>query len=206
MPRRFSYAALSSLLLALSLGGPAKADNIENLVFTGTAIGFCSVAGCVVHNGPVTGHYTFDATTTTVLGSWSFSTPFGVLGSSDPGANGGVGFFPAGTQRNYGAYYLAIFEVGIDPIVSAETVEFYFLPTDSLLLGPLGLGGLFIAYDNSEWNVSGSNALAVGKAPEPSGMILAGIGILGLAGLANLRKRRLIEPGQRSDQPYATQI
>ena len=191
MPRRFSYAALSSLLLALSLGGPAKADNIENLVFTGTADGSCSVAGCVVHNGPVTGDYTFDATTLTILGSWSFSAPFGSFNSSEPGALEGVALYPAGTIRNEPAYYMAFFQVGADPVISAETVEFFFPATDPLLLGSLGVeGGFAIAFDKGEYGISGSNALAATAAPEPSGTILAGIGILGLAGLANLRKRR----------------
>ena len=38
-------------------------------------------------NGPVSGTYGLDITTNTIVGPWSFSTPFGVISSSQAGAS-----------------------------------------------------------------------------------------------------------------------
>src|ERR1700693_1404172 len=72
-------------LLAIYTAVSTRADVIENLVFTGTAT--CINSDCNgFGSGPITGTYSLDVTTQTIVGAWSFSTPSWVLSSSRTGA------------------------------------------------------------------------------------------------------------------------
>jgi uncharacterized protein (TIGR03437 family) len=92
-------------VLAGALGSSvAKADTIENLVFTGMATclsGFPHQECTPGSSGAVSGTYTLDVTSQQIIGAWSFTSPFGSFSSIDPGAfakvyvgvmNGGVSY------------------------------------------------------------------------------------------------------------------
>jgi uncharacterized protein (TIGR03437 family) len=79
------------VVLAAVLGSSvAKADTIENLVFTGTATclsGFPHQQCTPGSSGAVSGTYTLDVTSQQIVGAWSFTSPFGSFSSTDPGAS-----------------------------------------------------------------------------------------------------------------------
>jgi hypothetical protein len=87
---KFIPMAMSFLLLTICLAASAKADTIENLDFTGTATcntGFVFQECSAGSGGLVTGNYSLDVTTQTIVGAWSFTTPYGVLSSNMIGAS-----------------------------------------------------------------------------------------------------------------------
>lgn len=178
---------LYCLTLTVFLAASAKADSvdIENLVFTGTAT--CTAASCASFgSGPLTGTYSLDVDTQTIVGPWSFSTPFGVISSTDAGALGTVvGSAGIGVPGLIGV----LFDENVPPFF--EFVSFLFPSTNSQQLGALdnstitfsdacysipGSTGCFPGYV-----VTGSTALAT---PEPSTLILLGSGIIGLLSMS----------------------
>jgi hypothetical protein len=183
--------ALSCLLLTVCLAVSAKAGSIENLVFTGTAT--CEGSTCSsIGSGPVTGTYSFDITTQTIVGAWSFSTPFGVVSSS---ASGGGSFQEGRDGDNGSVFYDA---TSTPPFY--DFLWLFFPGSDTEQLGALAtnldsegcqtLSGEEACYP--DYKVTGATALAT---PEPSSWMLLGIGMLvGLVGLqrhllSSLRRR-----------------
>ncbi len=206
MPRvsKFIPIALSALLLMVCLAASTKADTIENLVLTGTATcinAFCSSIG----SGPVTGTYTLDVTTGTI-GAWSFSTPFGVMSSSDIGGSPGtvfVGGGPLGKDIGSG------FQVYRPSPLFYELLLLYFPAGDIQELGALdpaqpsfgcspttgveNVGGSC----NPDYTITGATTLATPVAtPEPGTGVLSLVGV-GLLGLMMVR-RRCMAPSQRT--------
>lgn len=91
MRKILAMVLVLGLLLVI---GPTTAkanDIVENLVFNGTAT--CVSSACAAFgfsSGPLTGSYQFDVTTQMIVGPWSFSSPLGMLSSTDVGANATV--------------------------------------------------------------------------------------------------------------------
>jgi hypothetical protein len=172
--------ALPGLLLAAWLTAAAKADSIENLVFTGTAT--CEDSTCSSFgSGPITGAYTFDVTTQTILGAWSFSTPFGVISSSASGA----GAFLEGFNGDNGSVFdEATFTPPFYDFVwlffpAADTEQLGALATNQPSEGCQNIPGMEAC--SPDYIVTGATALAT---PEPSTWMLLGIGMLGLVGIS----------------------
>ena len=90
-------------LLMLILAGSLKADVIEDLTFAGFAT--CSnpaLNPCTTFpSGPVTGNYSWDVTTQAIVGSWSFTVPFGVLSSNDAGASAAIELQNGNTRDDF---------------------------------------------------------------------------------------------------------
>ena len=183
------------LILATVLGVQvAKADSIENLVFTGTATcepGFTyqeCVGGTV---GPVAGTYTLDVTSQTIVGPWSFTTPFASFSSADAGASAVVydNLIQAGTSYDDVEFMEetptfneviffgftgsgALTELGsISPTPPLATVLLTGLCQNVPGTSPAGC--------EPDVNITGSTALAQkAPVPEPSCLVLLGTGLI----------------------------
>jgi len=156
---KFTPTALSCLMLTTCLAASAIADTIENLAFTGTAT--CGDGRCAnFGSGPISGTYSLDATTQTIVGAWSFSTPLGLIASSDALANSSVLFSPV-FDDTIAEFYLNSF----NPPVFFEYVALGFAPTDTPELGGLAVGQLCTNNPGTDscdpdYAVTGSPALA----------------------------------------------
>lgn len=179
--------ALSFIALAL----PAKADQLENLLFTGFAT--CLDANCSSFgSGAVTGTYTLDVNTQTVVGPWSFSTPFGSISSTQVGAQTLVDFTPppAGAEQEN-----AYFQINSGVPGGFDFIWLFFPNTDLSQTGPIDpttstlcipLPTPPVACRFDDYALTGSNVATA----EPSTVSLLGTGLFGLMGMG-LYKRRL---------------
>jgi hypothetical protein len=193
---KFTPTALVCMLMTTSLAALARADVIENLEFSGTAT--CVDTNCSSFgSGPLTGTYSLDVTMQTIVGPWSFSTPFGVIASSDAGASAAV-FFRSG-DNNPG------FEDTTSTPPFLQFVQFYFPGADNQEIGPLDTttfsgdpvlaGGGDACINNAgstscdpDYAVAGATRLTgTITTPEPSSLIVLGVAMLGLMGF-NLKK------------------
>ncbi len=178
---------LFGCVLVVASARPGRADSIENLVFAGTAT--CVQVACSsVGNGALTGSYTLDVTTQKIVGAWSFTTPFGVISSSDKGALASVQVYRGDNN--------VLFDVNTNTPLFSEFVQFFFPITDTLDLGPLdtnvnsdacqnkagGTGGSASCY--ADYTITGENTTPPvrNSTPEPSAVMLFGLGVLGFAG------------------------
>ncbi len=166
--------ALSCVLLVTCLAVPVKAGTVENLVFTGTATcsgGFCSTYG----NGPVTGTYSLNTTTDMIVGSWSFSTPWGIMSSSQAGSSSLVAI-------RFGDANPEFFETS----GPANFIQFFFPITDPQEIGALAtnVGSDACIFTTMgcipEYAITGSTSLAGTPEPSSATLVLLGIGLLGL--------------------------
>lgn len=176
MPRskQITYATLSCVLLTFGLVASAKADTIENLVFTGTAT--CEGPACnSFPSGSVTGTYSLDVTTQMIVGAWSFTTPFGVYSSSSDDT-------VVSRLGDIGAF----FSVSDGPLL--WQVNLFYPGTDTLQIGALANdGNSYTTYTLGpilgNYPVTGTTALASISTPEPAILSLLCLGMLGLVGL-----------------------
>lgn len=182
-----TYAlALALSFLAIVLAVPAKADQLENLSFTGYAS--CLNADCSSFgSGGVTGAYTLDVTTQTVVGPWSFSTPFGSISSAQLGAQAVIDDTPPAGLQQENAY----FQINSGVPGGFDFIWLFFPntdlsqtgdPTSATLCMPLPTAP--VACNFGDYALTGSNVVT----PEPSTMTLLGIGLLGFIGLGLYKK------------------
>jgi hypothetical protein len=178
--------ALCCLLLTIGVVTSAEADTIENLVFTGTAtcVNTSGQFPCSPGSSPITGTYSLDVTTHTIVGAWSFSTstPVGVISSSDTGASA---IFSASFPPNDPAFQI-IRQEGSSTFY--EYVWLIYPATDTTELGALANGQ--VCYSELATNgcapgytVTGTTRLATSTVPEPSSGMLLGVFMLALVGL-----------------------
>jgi PEP-CTERM motif len=184
--RKVIPAALAFLLLTMCFAASAKADTIENLVFTGTAT--CDDATCASYGtGALTGTYSLDVTTQTIVGAWSFTGPFGTMSSTEPGALAPLvdrfGDINPGFEEGSGV---------------AAFVQFFFPLTDTTELGSVSAtsissdGCIYVSSNacDPDYIITGT----VTAAPEPGTGILMLMGI----GLIFMMRKRIVQGLQRA--------
>jgi hypothetical protein len=193
--RHARIKALFFLALLLIVPVFAQADDvIENLVFTGTAT--CTDGACAgFGTGPITGTYSFDVTTQTIVGPWSFSTPFGVLASTQAGARAAIDY----EGPPYVPEVEADFTVSVNPPPFLEFVSLRWDPSNLTQLGPVAFADACIPVPGQnvcypDYIITGSNVLAPpSPAPEPSALALLFAGLLAAVPLSHsLRKPGLV--------------
>jgi hypothetical protein len=174
--------ALSCVLLTIGLVASAKADTIENLSFDGFANcidSFCASFG----SGPVSGTYSLDVNMQTIVGPWSFSTPFAVISSSGTGANSSI-------VDRFGDINPGFAE---DTSTFAEFVQFFFPGADTQEIGALATNinsDACIPITGQEachpdYTVTGVNQLiSTTSTPEPSSLIFLGVAMLAVVGFS----------------------
>jgi hypothetical protein len=157
---------------------------MESLFYTGTAK--CTDSFCTSYgSGSLTGNWSLDLTTNTIVGPWSFSTPFGVLSSTAAGASaytissssagGGVPVDGSYFQLSAGMLF--------------EWVGLSFPTTDPQQLGAVSTTGLSLACDPfaapvpscyPDFLITGTSFIATPPTPEPATLGLLAIGMFGL--------------------------
>jgi hypothetical protein len=164
---KLSYVALSGLLTMIVSVASAAADTIENLSFDGFATcddSFCTSFG----SGPVSGNYSLDLNTETIVGAWSFSTPLGIMSSSTPGAT-------APLVARFGDI-----NPGFEETTPFEFIQFFFPIADTQLIGALATNinsdactpEMGQAACHPDYTVTGVNQLtSTTTTPEPSSLI-----------------------------------
>jgi len=193
--RKFARMALSCLLLMICLSASAAADQVINLAVTGTVTCSPEYTCGSFPTGPLSGTYSLDITTQTVVGAWSFSTPFGVISSNQTGA-----YAQSVSSAGYIGVNLGI-NTGNPPFF--EYVLLYYPGTDTQQTGTLGpsyacspitgeegcypentVSGTATALSANFTNFQGGKRTT--PIPLPSGSPVAGVaGILGGTGAQN---------------------
>jgi hypothetical protein len=163
---------MSGVLLLFLLVTGASADTIVNLNFTGTATcTFGFICGSTV--APFTGTYSLDVNTQTIVGPWSFSTPFGTLSSTATNATAfvvGVSGDVLVTFANYSPLmYVGLFFPGSDP----EEIGPVTTDLNSIACQPVP-GSLTLCYP--DYIIAGRNTVV----PEGSELAMLGLAVIGI--------------------------
>jgi PEP-CTERM motif len=190
--RRAVYMLAAVAFCILFLPRPAAADNtdIVSVTFSGTS---CMVSGSTcTGSDAVSGTYSIDEDTDSVVGPWSFTTPLGTISGTGggPPASSTTQGFPAGSNLfDFMAFSgnTAVSGVQLDfdgfdgtLITGPDTTKY--LP--NIAAYP---PSLFENFETGETFDFLSGSASVVATPEPSSIALLG---LGLFGLFILRRKR----------------
>lgn len=189
---QYAFVAALAFLFCCPPSVFADSADVVTLDFSGT--GYCQAAPVL---GPcpgtnVTGTYSFDPDTSSIVGSWSFSTPFGTLSSSAPGAYTSVEESasypptPQGVDWPSGYDDLDFFTNNGGVLLGFTDAQGYYGP----ITAPIRVGDTTFVFSaavlgppptpEALFNLTSGTATPV-AAPEPSALSLLAAGLLGLA-------------------------
>ena len=122
-----TYAAATPVTQAFSVF--SKSDTILTLGFAGTVTCYAPTCSSFA-SGPLTGTYSLDVTAQAIVGAWSFTTPFGVISSSDTGSYAKIVTSAGYIGADFGE------QTSTPPF--SESVLLYYPGTDTQETGPVG--------------------------------------------------------------------
>lgn len=191
--RIIRYALVAAFACLFSCPASVFADSADVVTLDLTGTGYCQTGpGLGSCSGiTVTGTYSFDPDTSSIVGPWSFSTAFGTFSSSGPGAYTNVTesatFPPAPNGIDWPSGYNVLEFLTDDGGVLlgfADPQEFY-----GPIAAPITVGNTTFVFSaavegppptpTAILNLTSGIATPVG-APEPSALSLLAGGLLGL--------------------------
>lgn len=180
-----NYAVLAFIALLSAFSPVCKADNIENITFSGTAT--CITEACIYTVGPFTGFYTLDVTTQTVIGPWTISLPYTTISSTDADSYANV----SGASVEFGESNSVTLDNATLVFSPGNLAEIGSITTGSNFCAPFGITPEPTCYTDA-YLLAGTTTTPSTAAPEPSegALLLAGILLLlGIGGATSIGAR-----------------
>jgi hypothetical protein len=172
-------AAVGFCLFMIPRSASADDADVVTLSFNGTVS--CGTS-CV---DPITGTYSFDPDVDSIVGPWSFTSALGSISST--GTDPFAGTDTSADQGFAGTFQLLDFASGNDAVQLAFNGADGFdgsVITNALLSpGPGTADPSMFANADSTFNILSGSTTVISNTPEPSSILLLGLGIAGLFGL-----------------------